>query len=138
MRRAASARALAAHARAEPDLAAIAGFAFWYVWTTALSAYTSETAAGVSGAVIGLAALGAVCWLDRVQTRRLPAGLLRRVRRQWGLPVVASAVALLCLALGVGLVLDSTPVLAVAAFVPGVAVASSAAILLVALHSGRR
>ncbi|QFS91109.1 hypothetical protein FIV07_10125 [Mycobacterium sp. THAF192] len=129
---------LAAKITRRTCLAAIAGFAFWYVWTTALSAYTSETAAGVSGAVIGLAALGAVCWLDRVQTRRLPGGLLRRVRRRWGLPVVASAVALLCLALGVGLVLDSTPVLAVAAFVPGVAVASSAAILLVALHSGRR
>lgn len=119
-------------------LAAIAGVMFWYVWTSILSVYASEYVAGPAGALAGLAVLGAVGWIDRVQTRRLPAGLLRRVRRRWGLPLIASVTTLLTVALGVALVLDSTPGLAIAAFVPGVAVAICAGTLVVKLYSARR
>lgn len=129
---------LAAKITRRTCLAAVAGFLFWYVWTSVLSAYASYGVAGAAGAAIGLAALSAVGWLDQVQTRRLPAGLLRLVRRRWGLPTIASVAALLSVALGVALLLDSTPALAVAAFVPGLAVTACAGILLVKLFSARQ
>jgi hypothetical protein len=115
-------------------LAALAAFVFWLVWTFIFSMHASEYVTGTAGIVVGLAAVAAVAWLDREQTRRLPAGMLQRVRRRWGLPTTASTAAAYAIFIGIN-TLDSSTGLAASALVCGLAVAACAAVLIVKLHS---
>jgi tetratricopeptide (TPR) repeat protein len=117
-------------------LAALAAFVFWLVWTFIFSLHASEYVTGTAGIVVGLAAVAAVAWLDREQTRRLPAGMLRRVRRRWGLPASASVVAAYAIFIGID-ALNSSAGLAASALLSGLAVAACAGVLIVRLYSAR-
>ena len=88
--------------------------------------------------VVGLAAVIGVAWLDRVQTRRLPAGMLRLVRQRWELPTTASVLAALGIYIGVVNVWGSSLSWLAAALAPGLAVAFCAAVLVVKRLQARR
>ncbi|MUL50039.1 tetratricopeptide repeat protein [Mycobacterium sp. CBMA293] len=71
---------------------AFAAFAFWAVWLPFLNA-AGHTVAAVAGTVLAISGCAGVAWLDREQTKRLPPGVLRLVRRRWILPATLLAIA---------------------------------------------
>jgi tetratricopeptide (TPR) repeat protein len=65
---------------------AVAAFAFWFAWLPVLNGAGALVAeVGSTALAVGLAV--GVGWFDREQTKRLPAGVLRLVRRRWLLPI---------------------------------------------------
>jgi hypothetical protein len=118
-------------------LGAVAAYVFWLVSTSILFGTAPAHVAAIVGLVVGLAGVGGVAWLDRTQTRRLPAGLLRRVRRRWELPATASVLASLTIVGGIA-ALGSSTGFAAAALVSGIAAAGCAAVLGARLYSARR
>jgi tetratricopeptide (TPR) repeat protein len=115
--------------------AASAAFVVWWVFLAVVHAVGHLV--GIVATIGGLALIAAVYWLDQAPTRRLPAGLARRVRRRWGLPATVSVVAALMIWTGVGY-LTIVFGLAVAAILCGSIVAAFAAVLLVKLYLARR
>ncbi|KAB7760652.1 hypothetical protein [Mycolicibacterium mucogenicum] len=76
------------------SMVTVAAFAFWAVWLPFLNA-AGHNIAAVVGTVLALVGGAGVLWLDREQTKRLPPGVLRLVRRRWILPVTLLAIAAL-------------------------------------------
>jgi hypothetical protein len=117
--------------------AAAAAFVVWWVFFAVVHAVASEHLMGILAFVGGLTLIAAVYWLDRAPTRRLPAGLVRRVRRRWGLPTTTAVVAALMIQTGVSYV-SIVADLAVGALACGAIVTAFAAVLLVRLYLARR
>ncbi len=110
--------------------AAAVAFGFWCVVAIVVAAYTPHGVGASVGSVVGLALVAGICWLDRAQIRRLPAGLVRRVRRRWGLPVTASVIVVLVFNTA-AIAPEVSPGYTVAALVTGGAVAACAVVLFV-------
>lgn len=91
------ARELAGGIVRRTTLITLAAFVFWAVWLPVLSAAGHVVAPVVAAALLIVAAAG-VGWFYREQTRRLPPGVLRMVRRRWELPVIVIVVAALAIA----------------------------------------
>jgi tetratricopeptide (TPR) repeat protein len=80
-----NARDLAAGIVRRTTALAAAAFVFWLVWLPVLNGAGAIVAAVGSTVQAVLSAAGVV-WFHREQTKRLPAGVLRLVRRHWLLP----------------------------------------------------
>jgi uncharacterized membrane protein (DUF441 family) len=76
-----SAEDLARQIAQRTSTVAIAACFVWKILASILYASTPAHVAIINGLIVGLAAV--IALLDRVQTRRLPAGMLRLVRRRW-------------------------------------------------------
>lgn len=114
---------------------AAAAFVVWWLFIAVVHAFGHLM--GLLSTIGGLALIAGVYWLDRGPTRRLPTGMIRRVRRRWGLAATTSVVAVLMMWTGAtyaSIVLG----LAVAAYACGAIVAAFAAVLLVKLYLARR
>jgi tetratricopeptide (TPR) repeat protein len=69
-------------------------FVFWCVLLlSVLEAITAPVVTAILGTVLVITASGGVTWLHEEQTKRLPPGVLRLVRRRWGLPATVLAMA---------------------------------------------
>jgi hypothetical protein len=110
----------------------------WKILAHILYATTPAHMAITYALIAGLAAVLGVAWLDRVQTQRLPAGVLRLVRSRWELPTTASVLAALGLYIGVVNAWGSSPGWVAAALAPGLAVAACAAVLVVKYLQAQR
>lgn len=78
------------------SLITLAAFAFWAVWLPVLQA-AGHVVAPVVATLLAIVAAAGVGWLYREQTRRLPPGVLRMVRRRWELPVTVIVIAVLAI-----------------------------------------
>ncbi|WP_066897169.1 tetratricopeptide repeat protein [Mycolicibacterium houstonense] len=73
---------------------AVITFVFWCVLLlSTLSLIPSAAVTALLGTALVIAAAAGVTWLYEEQTKRLPPGVLRLVRRRWGLPVTALVMA---------------------------------------------
>ncbi|OMC32562.1 hypothetical protein A5740_12845 [Mycobacterium sp. GA-1841] len=73
---------------------AAVSFVFWCVLLlSTLSFIPSAVATAVLGTALVVAVAAGVVWLYEEQTKRLPPGVLRLVRRRWGLPATALVMA---------------------------------------------
>lgn len=69
-------------------------FAVWLVLMLTLFSTMSHPAVmSILGTVLVIAAAAGVTWLYEEQTKRLPPGVLRLVRRRWGLPATVLVIA---------------------------------------------
>ncbi|WP_135454190.1 tetratricopeptide repeat protein [Mycobacterium sp. DL99] len=72
----------------------LATFVVWFVLMLSLfSATVHPVVMAVLGTILVIAAAVGVAWLYREQTKRLPPGVLRLVRRRWGLPATVLVIA---------------------------------------------
>ncbi|WKG06181.1 tetratricopeptide repeat protein [Mycolicibacterium sp. HK-90] len=73
---------------------AVITFVFWCVLLlSTLSLIPSAAVTALLGTALVIAAAAGVTWLYEEQTKRLPPGVLRLVRRRWGLPATALVMA---------------------------------------------
>lgn len=112
-----------------------------FVWKIAANTLYANTPAhmAITHALwVGLAAVIGVVWLDRIQTQRLPAGMLRLVRQRWELPTTAAVLAALGIYIGVVNTWGMPVGWRAAALTPGLAVAACAAVLIAQYLQARR
>ena len=88
--------------------------------------------------IVGFVAIIGVAWLYRVQTRRLPDGVLQLVRSRWELPATTSILAAVGIYIGVVNAWGSPAGWVAAALAPGLAVAACAAPLFVKYLQAQR
>lgn len=88
-------------------------------------------------AAAGLAGVALVAWLDWVQTSRLPAGVVRKVRRRWGFPVLSCCLAALALVIAYSGFADRGLAWTALVALPGIAAAVGSAILLIQCRAAR-
>jgi ethanolamine ammonia-lyase large subunit len=110
----------------------------WKIAANILYANTSAHVAITHALWVGLAAVIGVVWLDRIQTQRLPAGMLRLVRQRWELPTTAAVLAALGIYIGVVNTWGMPVGWRAAALTPGLAVAACAAVLIAQYLQARR
>lgn len=77
-------------------LSAVATVVF-ILWWMAFAMFSDDAAWTPLPACLGVAGVVLVGWLDWLQTSRLPAGVVRNVRRRWSFPVLITVLAALSL-----------------------------------------